>query len=168
MTLSAQVNVQYSASELGAHTVAEPSFEPRVQLALAYENGVAVNQADLQWTVSRTIAGGASETIDLSAGLLDAFNQPLAFAEIVAVIITTDAENEANLELGGAAAEAWVGIFKAATDVIKIPPGAMFAIATGGDNGLGAVDGTSNSLKFTNMSATVACDFTVAILGRSQ
>jgi hypothetical protein len=168
MSLSAQINVQYSASEFGAHTVAEPSFEPRVQLALTYENGVAVSQADLQWVVSRTLAGGASEEIDLSAGLNDAFNQPLAFAEICAIVITTDAENEGNLEVGGAAAEAWVGIFGAATDKIKIPPAGMFAIGTAGDKGIGAVDAGSNTLKFLNPSATVALDYTIAILGRSQ
>jgi hypothetical protein len=168
MTLTANLNVQFSASQTGTHTIAEPNFEPRISMSLAFEDGVGLNQADLQWVIERTLAAGASDLLDLTAGLMDAFNKPIVFAEIVAILITTDAENTDNLEIGAAASEAWTGIFGAATDKIKLPPGGMFAISSPGDPGIGAVDGTSNTLQLKNASATESCSFQIAIVGRTQ
>lgn len=167
MTVSAQFNVNYAASQVGDHTIIEPTFEPRISSSLTFEDGVGLNQADRQWVIERELAGAASDTITLDTGLKDAFGDDVDFAEIVGIMVVSDPANVATLSIGGGTG-AWFGMFGAATDKIVLPPGGFFAIAAPGEDGLGAVAALANSLTFTNSHATIACDFKVAILGRSQ
>lgn len=170
MTLSSNLNVQFSSSQTGVHTVAEPNFEPRLSMSLSFDDGVGLSQADLQWVVERTLAADAADLLDLKGGTLkDAFNQPITFAELVAIVIITDADNTDDLMIGGAALTPWIGnMFGSATDTIQIPPGGMFALSSPGDPGIGAVDDTQKILQLKNLSSSASCSFQIAIVGRTQ
>lgn len=84
-------------------------------LAWQVADGVAANQADLKFYDRRTLADGASEELDLSGVLTDAFGAALAFARIKALRINI-ISGSARLLVGGAAANAWFAIFNDATD----------------------------------------------------
>ena len=90
-------------------------------------SGTAADQADLVWSDTRTLTG--AEDLDLRGVLASAMNSAIAFVKITGIVIrnkTTTAGYFLNVG-GDAAAPAYVGLFGAAADRIKVQPGGAFA-----------------------------------------
>lgn len=95
---------------------------PSLNYSQTLEDGVGASQADRSWQgITRSIASGAQETIDLSnmAGIdvgagagLDALGQAVSMEEIVAIVITNDnaVTTAGELEVIPADSEGWTPI----------------------------------------------------------
>lgn len=119
-------------------------------------NGVGDNQADGYWGDQRTLAGSATEELDLAGVLIDAFGVTVAAAKLRALAIEADAANNAanNLIVGAAAANQWFPIFGASTHTLILRPGARFVYVNKLGTGLAVTAGTADKLKFANSAAT--------------
>src|SRR5690349_4959054 len=82
--ISAGLSAQATKS-FGLETVSDP-LAP--SYALTMTDGTAAGQANQQWSSRRTLAASASETLDLTGVLTDAFGDAVNFARIKAILIS--------------------------------------------------------------------------------
>lgn len=116
--------------------------------------GVTTAKANVLVSRARTLAPGASDVIDLYAGLtlLDPDNQSAPFGRVRFIeIAITSGGDAAGLVIGGAPSAEWVGFFRNAGDQFVIfPTGPSFR---GGSSAGVAVTSAAKNLKIHNVGA---------------
>lgn len=163
---SAELQVIFKANQTGSNDLGNPSFDPSLKKVLQFLVGTGANQADMIWTDERTVTTGATDDIDLAGVLSNAFGATLTFAEIVGIILVSDAANTTTLTIG-AGTNPWITMFLATGDGIKVGPGGVFVNFAPDASGLGAVTaGTGDILRITN-SAGASATYKIVVLGRS-
>ena len=137
-------------------------------------DGSGSGQADLMYTVSDTLASGANTTIDLLGALSQVFGDTLNFAKVKAIFIRNNiAVTGATLIVGGAAANAFDGIFADSSDKDNIPPTGADSDAIWGmtriNPGTGwTVDATHQNLKLEHdASDSNDISYDIVIIGTS-
>jgi len=113
--------------------------------------GTAANQANMVWHDQRTLADSATEELDLSGGLTDAFGDSITLARVKAIFIKTNAASVANLQVGGAAANAFINWVGDATDKLIVRGAGGFFMTVGPDaTGFAVTAATGDLLKITH------------------
>lgn len=163
MPLSTRINAAIAFTQTQTPDQGTAKAELALSIAKTLANGTSNAQADLAFADSRTLASNTSEDLDLAGALVDALGNTITAAEIVAVLIESDAANTTNLTVGAATAEAQL-FFGAAGDTAVIKPGGfLMAYAPAG----WAITATSaDDLKIANGTGAAAT-YRVAIIGRS-
>lgn len=120
-------------------------------------------QGDILYRTRRTLAGSASENLDLSGTLQDVFKNVIAAQEITAIIILAADDNVGNILVGGAASNRFQGPFLSTGAYVTAPGQAFFAV-----NPLGwpVTAGTADLLKIANDAAGSAT-YDILLIGRS-
>lgn len=137
------------------------SWSPSYQ----FTDGTGANQAKAVFADTRTLAASANESLDLAGGLSDVFGNVITFTKIKALLIQAAAGNTNDVLVGGAASNgftAWVGD---ATDVVKVKPGGMLAIAAPDATGLAVTAGTGDLLKIANSAGSTGVTYTIVVIG---
>lgn len=144
------------------------------ELSLAYDtaDGTAAGQADIIWADERTVATGATDSIDLSP-ITDAIGVSRAPVEIVGLIIInapkSGAANTTNLTVGAGSNPATVGFLGGTTPTIgPIRPGGVVALWNS-DNaaGFGAITATTGDILQIVNSAGASATYQIALVARS-
>ena len=94
------------------------SANGNISWALAF--GTAADKADDVWHDQRTLAVGATEDLDVSGDMENAFGDLFTPLRIKAIFIKTSVGSTANLLMGGAAANQFSTMFGDATDVLVV------------------------------------------------
>jgi len=154
-------------------TFSGQELQPRPLITLddALADGTDLDEANkLYGPKRRTLAGGASETLDLSgtgtgAGTLqDVFGDYVQFTKVKALVIHNTNLVAGNvLEIGGAAANTFM-LFDNATDIYQLGPNGIFFVWEPSLAGLAVTAGTADLLKI-NVPGGTAIDYDIAILG---
>lgn len=126
-------------------------------------DGTGTGQASKTFTDRRTIAGSATDTLDLTAVLLDAFGAAITFTAIKAIIIKAAADNGDDIEIGGNAA-AFASFMGAATETIIVKPGGLLVLTTGEGAGYAVTATTADMLDITNADADPV-DYDIILIG---
>jgi len=127
-------------------------------------DGTAAGKADLIFHDTRTI-GGAPDDLDLAGALVDAFGATLTFVKIKSITVVAYSTNVANVVVGAAAANQFVGPFGAATHTLAVKPGGKLHTDVGKtDLGFAVTAGTGDVLRF---SGTNGDKYDVIIVGTS-
>jgi hypothetical protein len=143
----------------------------RLEYARSLADGTAVDQADRLWHDQRTLAGSASENLDLTNLTNTLFGSTVTvnFAKVKALLIinlaTTAGED---LLVGGAGAggNAWSAPFDADADAkIAVPADSMLLLVNK-KNGWTVTNGSSDILKIANASGA-SVSYKIAIVGTS-
>lgn len=167
MTVTAEILARLKIVQSGANDFGGPNFTPVVEAWINLTNGTAANQADLAFVDERTIAAGATDSIDLAGVLTDAFGATITAAEIVALMIINKRRagaplNSTDLTIGGGAN----GVFASAMPFV-LKPGAVLLLAAGDAAGVKTVTaGTADILTVVN-GANASNMYQIAILARS-
>ncbi len=132
---------------------------------LNFVTGTGAGQADLVFSDQRTLASNANESLDLNGALTDVFGGAVNFVKVVAILIKAATANANNLIVGGAAANGFYPMFGAATDTIKLPPGAGVLLFN--DAGYAVTAATADLLKIANSAAGSTVTYDVILIGRS-
>lgn len=132
--------------------------------SLALTDGTGANQAKNHWHDQRTLAASASESLDLAGGLTNLLGEVLTFTKIKAIFIFAATANTNNVEVGGAAANAFP-LFKDATDIYPAPPGGIFLVTFPDANGKAVTAGTGDLLKIANSGAGTGVTYDIVIVG---
>lgn len=128
-------------------------------------NGTGAKQADEGWHHYATLAGGATDNIDLQTQL-DNYQQAMGLAGVVVLRIVAAADNPDNLECSPNAINGWNSVLKDPSDVYILPPGAVWHLElTGAVDYL--VDATHKVLDIVNTDGAVAAHYTISIAGRT-
>lgn len=128
-----------------------------------YANGAGAGQAQVCWHDSRSLAGGASENLDLNAALPCAYGV-VNFTAIKAIgIKVKTTTTNYRLLIGGAAGQPITSLWGDPTDKLKISANGMFLL-TGWTDGYSVGAGASDLLKVDNPSAGVV-DYDIFVIG---
>ncbi len=164
-TLSASLKAAITALYAGSPDVGTLKQELTYSATASLANGTGANQADTLWTDTRTLAASATDELDLSGVLTDAFGNVLTFTKIKALLIEADDANVNDVLVGGAASNAWAAMFGDATDVIRVKPGGFNMVVAPGAAGLAVTAGTGDKLKLANSAGSTGVTFTIVLLG---
>src|SRR5439155_27040686 len=118
------------------------------QIALA--TGTATGQADKVWSDTRTLTASATEDIDLTGTLIDAFGATLTLARVKGLVIFASSANTNDVVVGNASSNGWVGPFGAATHTLAVRPGGLLCLFAPGATGYTVVGGTGDLLHVAN------------------
>lgn len=168
MTVTAEILARLKIVQTGANDFGGPSFSPVLETLIQLTDGVAAGQANIAFVDERTVATGATDSIDLAGVLTDAFGATITAAEIVALMIINKPRagtpvNTTALTIGGGTN----GVFASAMPFV-LEPGAVFLLAASDADGVKAVTaGTADILTVVNASGASA-KYQIAILARSS
>lgn len=167
MTLSAEILARIKIDQTGSNDFGGPEFEPVLETLIQLTDGTTVNKANLAFVDERTVASGATDTLDLAGVLADAFGSVISAVEIVALMIINKPRmgtpvNTTDLAIGGGAN----GVFATVMPFV-LKPGAVFLLAAGDAAGVKTVTpGTADILTIVN-SAGAASKYMIAVLARN-
>lgn len=165
MPMSAEIRLNARVEETGTGDLGTPRKTHLLALTKLLTNGTTDGKANLVWSDQRTLAASATENLDLAGVLSGAFGATLTFAEIVAIIVRAADGNTNNVEVGGAASNAFATPFGDASDVVVIPPGgAMMLLAP--NTGWAVTASTGDLLKIANSAGGTGVTYDILIVGR--
>ena len=125
--------------------------------------GTGNNQLDKVFADMRTLTGGASESLDLAASLVDSFGGTITFAKLKVLLIRNlSATQILTIGNGSNPLINWVG---AGTHTVIIPPMGMLLLVAP-LAGYAVTPDTGDILKIAN-SATNPCDYQIVLAGTS-
>lgn len=176
LTMTAAVSVSGAIEKALDLTVPQDSLS--VSKALAFAFGTGAGKANQIFHDRRTLAGGASETLDLSGVLVNPLGGTVTFAKVKAIILLNRSDEalgahtatDAEVALGGAAADEFVGPFQTAGDAIGVPAGGVFFIATRDAAGWAVVNdytGDADLIKVTNLDGVDQALYDIILIGES-
>ena len=132
--------------------------------ARALTDGTGLNQAKNHWHDQRTLGASATENLDLSGVLTNLFGELLVFTKIKAIFVFAAVANTNNVEVGGAAANAFL-FLKAAADIVPVRPGGHFLLTAPDANGIAVTAATGDILKVTNSGAGTGVTYDIILIG---
>lgn len=126
-------------------------------------NGTGAGQANMTWTDTRTISASSSENLDLAGVLTNSFGTTLTFTKIKGMIVTANSANTNNVLVGGAASNAFINWVADATDIIQLPPNAVFSFFN--PAGYAVTAATGDLLKIANSSSGTPVTYDIVLIG---
>lgn len=165
MALSATIKASLSATHTNVLDLATASFPLSIQQALTLTDGTGANQADRIFSDTRTLSASATEDLDLSGSLTNAYGT-VTFARIKAIFVIADSDNTNNVNVTRPASNG-VPLFLAAGDGLPLRPGGIFMWACSDATGVAVTAGTGDLITFTNSAGSTSVDYSVVIIGVS-
>jgi len=176
MSVSTRVQFMMQCLELQARDLGNAQMAHRAEYPtsavnsglIEFGSGTGDNQFDRIWTDERTLSA-TSESLDLAGSLTSQLDgTTVTFVEVGGIWLYNTATSAASVLIAGGAAsnQAYVGLFGAAADKIKIGAlGQLFWFAPLDGGGLTVTAGTGDLLKIDAGAATIT--YRIALLGRS-
>lgn len=136
---------------------------------ISWASGTGVDQADLFWADERTVATGATDSLDMAGTLVGLLGGTVTFARIKAIrVLNSNNAGTANTTTLSITRPATNGvpIFTAAGDSVPIPPGGVFLLINPSAAGYAVTAGTGDLIDIIN-SAGASATYRVEIIGAS-
>lgn len=166
MSLTSSIKLIASAIQSNTLDLGSAKFRPNHSATIAYSDGTGAGAADRIFTDQRTLAASATENIDLSGALTDAFGATITMARVKAIIITAASTNTNDVQVTRPASNG-VPIFMAAGDGIALKNGSIFAWADPGATGVAVTAGTGDLLTITNSGPGSSVTYNITVIGAS-
>jgi hypothetical protein len=135
-----------------------------INLLLNLSNGTGAGQASQHWHDTRSLAGSATEDLDLAASLTNAFGVTLTFTKVkllyVRAATTNNVANNVNFQRATANG---VPLFLAALDGVSLAPGAIFLYYD--PTGVTVTAATGDLFTVTNSAGTNTVSYDIFIAG---
>ncbi len=148
--------------------IVESTNSGSITYSTSLPNGTGSAQADKIYFVRGTLAASGSTTINLTSGLTDPYGAAVVFARIKVLNLknTRDvAVTGSILQVGGAAANAFVNWVANTTDIVNVRAnGTLFLTAP---DATGYAVGTGVNLLMTNASGSTSASFDLVLIGAS-
>ena len=133
----------------------------------AITDGVGINKAESIFRDQRTLAASATEDIDLAGVLTDSFGTIITFTKVKAILVYAATANTNNVQVGGAATNAFINWVTSATDIIEVPPNGIFFLMNPTAAGYAVTAATGDILKITNGGAGTSVTYDIIIIGET-
>lgn len=156
--------LKLDALQLSALDLASALFPLQFDWSSFLTNGTASGQASQVWSDTRSLAGSATENLDLAASLVNAFGTTLTFVKVKLIIVrAAAANNAANLVQVQRASSNGVPLFLAASGGVQLNPGGIFLFFD--PVGVTVTPSTGDLLTITNSAGTNTVSYDVVIVG---
>lgn len=168
MTVTSRMSVLFGASLAGVVDLGTTQSSISRTMLAELANGVGVGQADRAYSSVITLAGSATQDLDLAGPLLDALGGVFSLARVKGLLAIARDTNVNNVVIGAAATNPFVGLL-GATHTVTLRPGAMFAAIAGAKdaNGYAVTAGTGDLLRVANGAAGTSVILDLMIIGAS-
>ncbi len=141
--------------------VAELNYPKLFQWA----TGTGANQADRLFHDQRTLGASATESLDLAGGLTDPFGATITFARIKLLAVYAASGNTNLVQVGGAAANAFVNWVANSSDILNVRPGGLLLLAAPDSTAYAVTAGTGDLLKMTNSAGSTSVTYDIVLIG---
>lgn len=160
----ANLTLKLDALQLSALDLASATFPLLLDWSARLSNGTASGQASQVWSDTRSLAGSASENLDLAGSLTNAFGQTVTFTKVKLILVKASAANNAANAVNVARGTTnGVPVFLAASDGVPLQPGAIFCFFD--PAGVTVTAGTGDILTITNSAGTNTVSYDIVIVG---
>lgn len=164
MSLTASIKLTVEGTEAVSVDLGGKSATFTKKVTQNFTDGSGAGQVSKYVADSRTLAGTSSEELDLSGGFTDAFGNSILFTRVVCIAIIASADNDGNLVVGAAAANAFAAPFADASDAVIVRPGGVMLLQCQDATGYAVVADTGDLLQVENLGSETAA-YDVVILG---
>jgi hypothetical protein len=130
-----------------------------------FTSGTGANQAQKMFSDTRTLAASATENLDLSGSLADAFGATISFTKIKALIVKAAPGNTNDVVIGNAGGLDVASIFGAITHTLKVKPGGLVMLVAPDATGYAVTDSTADLLHVANSAGGTSVDYDILVLG---
>lgn len=164
MGYTASISMRVNAVLSGTPTYDDASIiDPlTLLLATAFTDGVGANQCNQHWHDRRTLAGGASETLDLSGSLTQFQGTTVTLSRIkVLYIYNRSTTKVLTIDPDPAGVDGWTAFI---TDNLVLRPGGAILATAPDATGWTVAGGTNDKLRITN-DAGDSCDYDIYVAG---
>lgn len=152
-----------TAAAVGGST---PQFPVDIERSLAYAPGTgAIDQANILYHATRTLAASGTEDLDLAGVLANALGATIAAAEIVCIVIQAAAGNTNTISWGPTASVGALLAFGDLTDRLQVRPGDFQVLSCVGGWTITAT--TADKITVTNLAGSTGVDYTITLIGRT-
>ena len=165
MAASATVAARVAAtitSALDLVTAAAPLVKNVEQ---TFTNGTGANQINQVWSDTRTLTASATENLDLSGALTNAFGASVALTKVKFILVKAAAANTNDVQVGGAATNGFDSFIGTAGDFVKVKPGGTLMLIAPDATGYAVTAATGDLLKMTNGAGSTSVTYDVVIGG---
>ena len=142
LQVTVTMSVKIKAKKAGDH--GDATYSPDISFSETFAFGDGDGQADMFWSDQRTLAFGATDAIDLYGALSTPLSPVVSFDKVKCIIVWNRSDEagvhaghavatDAQITVGGAAANEFVGPFDTAGDAVKIEAGNAHAFINKGD-----------------------------------
>lgn len=156
MAVTLTGSAAFSMQQTGTHDHGTPTLAVVKSFAMAFSSGTGSNAIDVWFSDDRSLAA-ASEGLDLSGTLTNAFGSTVSQVEVRFLLIYNSSTTDVLLVGGAAANQAYAGLFAATNDIITIgPSGFLLWYSPLDGKGLTVAAGTADQLKIDAGAATIS------------
>lgn len=164
--VTATIDVNIDAKLVGAADLGNPIAPVRVEKHIQITAGTdALGKADILWADTRTLAASATENLDLAGAIAGLLGTTIAAAEITGIYIEADSGNTNDVQVFGAASNAFNGLLTGTTPKITVGPGDC--ILHTNRKGVAVTAGTGDIILVANAAAGTSVTYTIVIFGRT-
>ena len=162
--VTGEVSISINATQVGTADLGNPSVKVAIAESLQFVAGnAALGTADVMFKDTRTLAASASENLDLTGVLVDAFGATVANAEIIAIYVKAAAANTNSVVIGNVAS-GFVGPL-GATGTYTVLPGDFFLATSRA--GWAVTASSADLLKIANSAGGTSVTYDIVVIGRS-
>jgi hypothetical protein len=130
-------------------------------------DGTGADKAKQMFTDQRTLAASATEDLDMSGTLTNAFGTTIAFTNIKALVVSASADNTNDVDVGGAASNGVISFFGDATDKLSVKPGGTIVLIAPDATGYDVTDSTADLLTITNSAGSTSVTYDIIVIGET-
>jgi hypothetical protein len=164
MTISsARLSFSFRAEQTRALDLVTAAAPINFESSWAFTDGTGANQASAFFSDTRTLIASATEDLDLSGVLTDAFGTTVAATKIKAIAIVAASANTNNVNVTRPASNG-VPFMLAAGDGFALTPGAGCLLTWPNAAGIAVTAGTGDLITLTNSAGTTSVTYSIAIL----
>lgn len=164
--VDAKLLIQIAATLTASGDLGDASQKVALSKEVSFSPGSAsVSQADVMFSDTRTLAASATEDLDLTGALTNAFGATVTQAEVVAIYVHAASTNTNSVILGGAAANQFTGPLGAGTHTLTLKPDEAILLTS--PTGWTVTAGTGDLLKVANSAAGTSVKYSIIVIGRT-
>lgn len=163
--VNAHIALNIDATLIGTGDLGNPKQRVVIEEVLDLIAGTAaINQCDLLFQDTRTLAASGTEDLDVAGVLATAFGATITAAELVLLYVKAHAANTNNVNVIRPSSNG-VPMFLAAGDGVAILPGENFLRLS--EHGITVTASTGDLITITNSGGTTGVTYDVLIIGRT-
>lgn len=160
----ANLTLKLDVLQLSALDLATAQFPFLQDWSAQLSNGTGSGQASQVFSDTRSLAGSATENLDLAGSLTNAFGATVTFTKIKLIVVrAASANNASNAVQVQRGSSNGVPLFLAASDGVQLNAGGIFLFYD--PAGVTVTAGTGDILTITNGAGTNTVSYDILIVG---
>lgn len=163
--VNATIDLQIRAKQESAAGLGTPQILVDIEAQREFSEGTAtVDQTNVLYQATRTLAASTGEDLDLAGVLADAFGAIITAAEVIAIYVEAHAANTNDVAVTRAATNG-VPIFALASGGVNVGPGDFFLLTS--RKGIAVTASTGDLLHVANGGAGTSVTYDIIVIGRT-